>query len=1021
MSEDKWRVKLGAWLHDPAEKAVILLRGRSHERYVIDEIKRICFPNGLEPRLIDLIKMADHWAAGADRPTMPIPRESAHPEWTRVRFWKFGEAELIHPLGGDRYDLGSVYKDTLPKLEELSLEVYLDVIAPKRNGSRQTVKSAEEAFLNLWRLLPELDSLNLGHLWNLLPADTRVPTHNIWDHLSLTSALAGAMAEDPEGNVALFACSIGPVQDFIQKARSSSDLWAGSHLLSYLAWTCMEVLCEDFGPDAIIYPRLFGVPIVDFWLEGKGVDFSKLEKPPAWKESASDSNPLFIAALPNRFVALIPACAIGELPRKIEEKVRESALALALRAAKKVFGCKSLPQVMVGQIKEQLREFPEVHWAFVSFRPLIEWDENGVLLERREKELEKALGIFFPAQSDTTCPGFLGTKRWNVLRRSFTGKQDLVVYRPNPGVLYPALYELLERVQAAAKATRPFSQFQQEGFRCTLCGDLEWLCEKREDLWLTPGKRIRTQWRMVEASNPSWAKKGEHLCSLCTLKRLWPDLFAEIVGEKLNIKIDRYMVSTHTLALANDLKDIIADPKGLKAISEKFGSKIMEAPVAAMPLKLHRMFKNANMGALGEILRRLPAYLDRLRQEEDSDDPYVADRAQREREELEKELERLIGNRPEAYYAILMMDGDHMGAWISGTTVHQLKYKDLFHSKTIEGLEKLAAEMPQLKEYLDSQRSPSPAYHGSISNALNGFALHVVPYVLEELYMGKTIYAGGDDVLGLMSVDECIEAALTLRCAFSGIVPGSAREAVWAILGWLQEQKKVLKGQIGRGFVLVRDKLLPVMGRYATASIGLAIAHHKTPLQLVVREARNAEMMAKKSGRNSLGITLIKRAGGTIHLVLPFGFGGSNGGEADGATVGNTPVGALLWLKDMLGRKGMSRRAAYQIQQWLRPLRGFTGDELALKRLLSSNLAWQLRRQWSGPDAPDEEIRELSESVAQVALGVCKNSGHEQDPASLLDNMFSVAEFLAREGRARTSRRSKTSDTEEVPNAVAQD
>ena len=90
----------------------------------------------------------------------------------------------------------------------------------------------------------------------VLPADTRVPDHTIWNHLDLTSAFASAFALDPEKNPALLAMSFGPVQDFIAQARTTSDLWAGSHLLSRLAWEGLKVICEQLGPDAVIFPAI---------------------------------------------------------------------------------------------------------------------------------------------------------------------------------------------------------------------------------------------------------------------------------------------------------------------------------------------------------------------------------------------------------------------------------------------------------------------------------------------------------------------------------------------------------------------------------------------------------------------------------------------------------------------------------------------------------------------------------------------------------------------------------------------
>ncbi len=255
------------------------------------------------------------------------------------------------------------------------------------------------------------------------------------------------------------------------------------------------------------------------------------------------------------------------------------------------------------------------------------------------------------------------------------------------------------------------------------------------------------------------------------------------------------------------------------------------------------------------------------------------------------------------------------------------------------------------------------------------------------------------------------------------MVPGSDKEAAWSLLGWLNEQRQGLKGNIGKGFVMVHNRLLPAMGEFATSSLGLVIAHHTTPLQLVLREARKAEQMAKTQGRDRIGIVLLKRAGGASTIVLPFAFGGKKRDEEfrGGGTIGTTPVGALLWLRDMLAREGMSRRAAYNAQEWLKPLRGFsafTADET--ERLLSSNLSWQMNRQWSGREAVREEIRELSSALARVALESAPKGESGSDPFSFLYDLFSVAEFLAREGRARKSPEEKLEKKMEEAHEMAE-
>ncbi len=52
----------------------------------------------------------------------------------------------------------------------------------------------------------------------------------------------------------LFICTIGPVQDFINTARRSRDLWYGSWMLSELSKAAAKEIANSFGLGALIFP-----------------------------------------------------------------------------------------------------------------------------------------------------------------------------------------------------------------------------------------------------------------------------------------------------------------------------------------------------------------------------------------------------------------------------------------------------------------------------------------------------------------------------------------------------------------------------------------------------------------------------------------------------------------------------------------------------------------------------------------------------------------------------------------------
>ncbi|NBV87668.1 MAG: type III-B CRISPR-associated protein Cas10/Cmr2, partial [Verrucomicrobia bacterium] len=145
----------------------------------------------------------------------------------------------------------------------------------------------------------------------------------------------------------------------------------------------------------------------------------------------------------------------------------------------------------------------------------------------------------------------------------------------------------------------------------------------------------------------------------------------------------------------------------------------------------------------------------------------------------------------------------------------------------------------------------SPGFHLQFSEALSNFALHCAKPVVEA-FQGRLIYAGGDDVLAMLPANRAFECASALRDAFQGrSVPGA--KLVQKAPGFLQGQKS---DDCGEPIPFV------VLGEEAECSVGIAIAHFKSPLQDVVRAAQAAEKRAKNQlGRAAVAISLYKRSG----------------------------------------------------------------------------------------------------------------------------------------------------------------
>jgi CRISPR/Cas system-associated protein Cas10 (large subunit of type III CRISPR-Cas system) len=139
--------------------------------------------------------------------------------------------------------------------------------------------------------------------------------------------------------------------------------------------------------------------------------------------------------------------------------------------------------------------------------------------------------------------------------------------------------------------------------------------------------------------------------------------------------------------------------------------------------------------------------------------------------------------------------------------------------------DKMGASLSNLKKEED---------HRAFSKSLAEFAIGVQSIV--ERYQGKLIYAGGDDVLAVVSAKKAVECAEELANAFKETM----KKYKW------KDEKENKEKEI-------------------SASAGIAIGHKKVPLQDIVHAAHKAESRAKTTyDRGALAITVLKRSGEII-------------------------------------------------------------------------------------------------------------------------------------------------------------
>lgn len=119
------------------------------------------------------------------------------------------------------------------------------------------------------------------------------------------------------------------------------------------------------------------------------------------------------------------------------------------------------------------------------------------------------------------------------------------------------------------------------------------------------------------------------------------------------------------------------------------------------------------------------------------------------------------------------------------------------------------------------------AFQGKVSEKLMTFG----KWVYDTLDRKKidVVYAGGDDFLGFVNLHHLFEVVTELRTQFD------------------EQVNKVLKNELKNDF---------------TFSMGIAIAHYKTPLSIVLKTAHDMEKKAKNDGqRNAFAIAALKHSG----------------------------------------------------------------------------------------------------------------------------------------------------------------
>lgn len=179
---------------------------------------------------------------------------------------------------------------------------------------------------------------------------------------------------------------------------------------------------------------------------------------------------------------------------------------------------------------------------------------------------------------------------------------------------------------------------------------------------------------------------------------------------------------------------------------------------------------------------------------------------------------RVTKSRPNPYYAILMLDGDKMGEHISRCR----------HADEHREVSRRLARFATSAEAASGARSPDE------------FSFQKI---VEYDHCGCVIYAGGDDVLALLPLDEALAAANAIQRAYTNGMKGLQADFDF------------------------------------TCSAGIVFAHHRSPLDAALSAARQAEKEAKNKqryNRSAVCVTALKRSGAPATAGAKWNYGDLN-------------------------------------------------------------------------------------------------------------------------------------------------
>jgi CRISPR-associated protein Cmr2 len=291
------------------------------------------------------------------------------------------------------------------------------------------------------------------------------------------------------------------------------------------------------------------------------------------------------------------------------------------------------------------------------------------------------------------------------------------------------------------------------------------------------------------------------------------------------------------------------------------------------------------------------------------------------------------------YYSLIYLDGDSMGKWVSGELINK--------------------EM-------------TPELHALVSKALTNYSLRFVKNIVEKNgRKGKVIYAGGDDVVAFVNLDDLFTVMRELSAYFSGSIKDNQIDFINS-----------------DGIVDFNGEKIMTLGSKASISLGACIAHYKEPLSLVIKKAQKMESKAKENRVEVNGLIKQKDAF-SLGLV-------KNSGEVREAGAkwiyDNTDLikDAIDPLLKIIRENKLSRNFVYVLKEELKLIDDTNRKNDITLKLVRSEIKRLAKRKSFDADKEDEKL--LTQALDNISF--VYETANISPGVNNLDNFISLLEII---------------------------